>query len=143
MLPFLRNNQKFSAENKKRILLIEDDISIRMLLEIILKKQYQIVSAENGYEALCWLDNGNIPDLILTDLQMPKMDGYQFLKNIKRSGFHKDIPILMLSGDKDEELKEKCLESGADEFYVKPFNPTDLFEKIENLCRSKKRIKYA
>ncbi|MCF8235771.1 MAG: response regulator [Bacteroidales bacterium] len=83
---------------KKKILVIDDELSIRMLLENFLKKDYDVVTKNDGMEALKWMEDGNIPDLVVADIQMPNLDGYEFIKNIRASGYFKDIPLIMLSG---------------------------------------------
>ena len=75
-----------SVKMKKRLLIVDDDLSILKLLAFILSKDYNIVVKNNGIDAFGWLEDGNIPDLIISDLQMPYFDGQSFIKNIKISG---------------------------------------------------------
>ena len=116
---------------EKIILVLEDAISVRKILEVFLGKEYTVVSKENGKEGLDWLQSGNLPDLIISDIQMPIMDGYEFLKEIKASGYFKNIPILMLSGVESSEERIKILKLGAKDYIVKPFNPEELKIKVE------------
>ncbi|MCB0836648.1 MAG: response regulator [Bacteroidetes bacterium] len=118
---------------KKLILIVDDDDNIRMLLEFVLRKYYKIVTREDGLSATSWLMAGNFPDLIIADLEMPRLNGYHFLKNIRESGFFHDIPLVMLSGYESNEIKQKCLQQGADDYWIKPFNPADMLQKIEIL----------
>ncbi len=120
-------------ENKKSILIIEDHDSIRLLLSNLLNKKYQVTTRKDGIEGLVWLGNGNIPDLILLDLMMPRLNGIEFLINLKCSGFYKNIPVLVLSGDESSEIIQKCKDLGIIEYIVKPFNPIKLHEKIARL----------
>lgn len=122
---------------KKNILVIDDEISIRILLENYLKKDYNVVTKNDGMDALKWMEEGNIPDLIVADIQMPNLDGYEFIKNIRASGFFKHIPIIMLSGIESSSEKVKCLKLGADDYIVKPFNPEELSVRIEILLSRK------
>ena len=69
------------------ILIIDDDPNIRMLLEFVLRKHYQIATRADALSALSWMSMGNIPDLIIVDMEMPRLNGYQFLRNIRGSGF--------------------------------------------------------
>jgi DNA-binding response OmpR family regulator len=119
----------------KKILVIDDEIAIRTLLEKFLSNQYEVTAMGNGQEALCWLQAGNIPDLMLVDLEMPSMDGIQFLQQVKSSGFFRDIPVMMLSGVDSSVERVKCLKAGALDFMIKPFNPEELTIKIEILLR--------
>ncbi len=122
---------------KKKILVIDDELSIRMLLENFLKKTYTVVTKNDGMEGLGWLEEGNIPDLIVADIQMPNLDGYEFVKNLRASGYFRHIPIIMLSGIESSSEKIKCLKLGADDYIVKPFNPEELAIRIELLISRK------
>jgi CheY-like chemotaxis protein len=132
--PKLIHNNK--VDKSKTILTIDDDYSIRELLEILLSRKYSVVGKENGFDAMVWMDSGNIPDLIIADFQMPKINGLEFLQKIRKSGFYRDVPIIFLSGIVDEELKSLCFKSGAKDFLRKPFNPNVLISKIESLIES-------
>ncbi len=118
---------------KHKILVIDDEIIIRSLIVRILRKKYEVIEKNDGLEGLYWMQSGNIPDLIVVDLQMPNVNGYEFIKNVRASGFFKDIPLLMLSGVDDSNERVKCLRIGANDFLVKPFNPEELDIKIEIL----------
>ncbi|MBW7846753.1 MAG: response regulator transcription factor [Bacteroidales bacterium] len=118
---------------KKKILVIDDELSIRMLLENFLSKTYEVITKSDGMEGVDWLEKGNMPDLIVADIQMPNMNGYDFIKNIRSSGYFKDIPLIMLSGIESSQEKVKCLKLGANDYMVKPFNPEELSIRIEIL----------
>lgn len=137
-------NKKTLTTSAARILIIDDDASLRMLLEIMLKQHYQVVTVENGYEALFWLENNDIPDLIIADINMPRIDGIKFINHLKKSGYYRNIPVIVLSGHYDVDIKSKCHESGIKDFMVKPFNPSELSNKINSILTSEKaKIKYA
>ena len=91
-----------------KILVIEDHDSIRILLGNFLSKNFNVFTKENGFEALLWLGNGNIPDFIILDLDMPRMGGLEFLKNIRGSGFYRNIPVIVVSGEESLTLKSQC-----------------------------------
>ena len=120
---------------KRTIMIIDDDQSIRMLLEHFLSNEYTIVTQEDGTDALAYMQKGNIPDLIVSDLGMPKMSGFDFITNIRMSTFFKDIPLIVLSGHENSEEKIKSLRLGADDYLVKPFNPEELKLRIESIFR--------
>lgn len=122
---------------KKKILVIDDELSIRILLENFLKKEYDVVTKNDGLDAITWMEEGNMPDLIVADIQMPNLDGYEFIKNVRASGFFKDIPMVMLSGIESSSEKVKCLKLGANDYIVKPFNPEELSIRIELLLSRK------
>jgi len=118
---------------KKQILAVDDDSSIRELLEFLLRNDYNVITKKDGMEAMMWLSEGNIPDLIITDVDMPRLNGYEFFKNVRRSGFYRDIPIMVLSGLENSKLIITCLQQGADDYILKPFNPESLYAKIERV----------
>lgn len=116
---------------KKKILVIDDEITIRTLLVNFLSKKYDVEAKTDGVEAMTWLQDGNMPSLIVCDADMPNMNGYEFIKAVRTSGFFKDIPILMLSSLDTSAERVKYLKGGATDFIVKPFNPEELDVKIE------------
>lgn len=118
---------------KKQLLAVDDDSSIRELLEFLLRSEYDVITKKDGMEAMMWLSEGNIPDLIITDVDMPRLNGYEFFKNVRRSGFYRDIPIMVLSGLENSKLIITCLQQGADDYILKPFNPESLYAKIERV----------
>jgi DNA-binding response OmpR family regulator len=115
---------------KHKLLVIDDEKSIRLLLENFLSQMYDVVCKNDGQEALEWLE-GNLPDLIICDIQMPYLDGYQFLKKLRQRGFTKHTPVLMLSGVESSKERVKCYQLGAQDFLAKPFNPEELVELIK------------
>jgi CheY-like chemotaxis protein len=116
---------------KKRILVIEDHDSIRLLIGSMLSKRYEVVTMKDGLEGMAWLVRGNLPDLILLDMSMPRLSGSEFLKNIRQSGFFKDIPVIVVSGNDGEDDIRNCLKWGIYDYLTKPFNPISLKEKVE------------
>ncbi len=117
----------------KRILIIDDKPSLSRLVVQFLNKSYDLTTREDGLQGLAWLQEGNIPDLILTDLQMPHLDGFEFISRVKESGFFKDIPIVVLSSRDSSNDRIKCLKMGAEDYLVKPFNPEELQVRIERI----------
>jgi DNA-binding response OmpR family regulator len=115
---------------KKTILVVDDELSICLLLENFLSQDYTVVSIHNGEEALGWLE-GNLPDLIISDIQMSKMDGYQFLQKVRERGFTKHTPFIMLSAKSESKERIKCYQLGAQDYLTKPFNPQELEEIVK------------
>jgi len=120
---------------KKKILIIDDELSIRMLLENYLGKTYDIVTKTDGLDGMKYLEDGNIPDLIVADIQMPNLDGYEMLRQVRASGYFGNIPMIMLSGIESSQERVKCLRMGADDYIIKPFNPEELLLRINNLIK--------
>jgi two-component system chemotaxis response regulator CheY len=115
---------------KKTILIVDDDLCILKLLNFILSKDYDIVVKNNGIDAFSWLEDGNIPELIISDLQMPYFDGQSFIKNVRISGLFRDIPIIMLSAAHDLEEQVNNMPFQIDAYMPKPFNPNSLRSAI-------------
>ncbi len=126
-------------EYKKReeVLVIDDQPIMLKLLEQILKDRYEVVALENGKEALEWMYSGNIPDLVVADLNMPEIDGFEYIQRIRESGFFYDVPLIVLSGEESSTERIKCLKLGANDYLIKPFNPEELRLRIDNLIRLK------
>ena len=118
------------------ILVVDDEKIVRLFLEKTLGKKYDLIVKENGSEVLEWLQQGKKPDLIISDLHMPYLDGYDLLKSIKANQDLSSIPVLMLSGMDSSEEKEKCLNLGADDYLTKPLNIVELIQRVENLIPS-------
>ena len=115
---------------KQKILVVDDEQSICLILENFLSVDYDIISKYDGLQGLEWLE-GNLPDLIICDLQMPNLDGYQFLEKVRQRGYTKHTPIIMLSGSETSKERVKCYRLGAQDFLTKPFNPEELEELIK------------
>jgi DNA-binding response OmpR family regulator len=117
------------------ILVIDDQPIMRKLLEEILKDKYEVVALENGREALEWMYSGHIPDCVVADLDMPEIDGFEYIKRLRESGFFTDVPLIVLSGEESSAERIKCLKLGANDYMIKPFNPEELSLRIDNLIR--------
>jgi two-component system chemotaxis response regulator CheY len=118
---------------KRQILIVDDEVSILKLLNFVLSSQYELVIKTSGVEALSWLEEGNSPALILSDLEMPYFDGSSFIYNLKISGFYRDTPVIILSGAKNLEERVSQMPFKLDDYMPKPFNPTQLKEAISNV----------
>jgi DNA-binding response OmpR family regulator len=126
----------------KKILAIDDEKAIRLILETSLKKKYNVTTKNDGEEGYNWMVKEKIiPDLIICDIQMPNLDGYEFLKRVRNSGFFGDIPIIMLSGEEQSKERVKCYQLKAQDYLTKPFNPVELIELIEKNLDSKIRVR--
>lgn len=118
------------------ILIIEDDILLLKTLEFKLKKEaYEIITAKNGVEGMDIIKT-NMPDLIVTDIMMPFVNGLELI-GFLRNDLKSNIPVIVLSSAKHQQVVNDALELGADDFLAKPFNPEILLNKIQTL-----KIKY-
>jgi len=121
---------------KKRVLLVDDKGEFRRLVQIFLSKNYMVKTAENGLQAISLLQNGYLPDVIVSDLMMPEVDGKVLVEQIKSSGMFQHIPVLILSSIDKSEKKIELIKSGAGDYLVKPFNPMELEVRIESLLKT-------
>ncbi len=122
---------------KKKILAIDDEKSIRFIIENTFNKDFEVTTMSNGMDALFYLQSGNLPDVIICDVEMPVLNGFEFIRRIRESGFFEDIPLIMLSGKEESADKIKCFEMGADDYVLKPFNPKELIVRIKRRMESK------
>ncbi len=126
----------------KKILAIDDEMSIRLILETILKGKYDVTTKNDGEEGYTWMVTKRIlPDLIICDIQMPNLTGYGFLERIRNSGFFSDIPVIMLSGEEQSKERVKCYQLKAQDYLTKPFNPVELIEMIEKNLNPKIKLR--
>ena len=128
---------------KANILIIEDHDAVRLLLGLTFKKQFQVVTKRDGLEGLAWLAAGNFPDLIILDMQMPRLNGIGFLRQLRSSGMFNQIPVLLVSGNNDANENAELFDLGILDFIPKPFNPTLLYEKVKMIVSNNKIKSYA
>jgi DNA-binding response OmpR family regulator len=129
------NTMGFSNSGQTKILIIEDDNYMQLIMKRFLGKSYEIEICPSALEALTFLQNGNIPDLVISDLNTPNLSGLDFVEQINSSDFFKSIPVIIVSGEDSSEVRIRCLNRGADDFIVKPFNPAELEARIRAILR--------
>jgi CheY-like chemotaxis protein len=118
-----------------KVLVVEDDLPNRFILQAILQKEgYEVIHAENGQEAV-ELFQRDRPDLVLMDIKMPVMDGYEATKRIKAMSGDVFVPVIFLTATSEKDGLVKCVESGGDDFLTKPYNPVLLQARIDALMR--------
>ncbi len=117
-----------------KILVVDDDPNVQRLLQYTLKQEgYEVLSAVDGAEGFrLWASE--LPDLILLDVMLPKLDGYQVAQKIRaEEGEGSHIPIIMLTAEREVEQKVRGLRAGADDYLIKPFHPAELLARIKSL----------
>lgn len=124
-----------------RVLVVEDDLNIQLIIKHSLDKNFSVMSYINGMEAMSFLREGALPDIIITDLNTPEMGGLELIEQLRTSGYFTAIPVLVLSGDENTETRIRCLDSGADDYLVKPFNPRELEARLKAILRRTGKIR--
>ncbi len=119
---------------REKILTVDDDPDILDVLALTLSENYDVISAANGKEGLEMVRLKN-PDLIITDYNMPSMNGPEFVKIIRKDILFRHIPIIMLTGKGEVRDMVEGIESGADDYLVKPFEPDTLLARIKMILR--------
>ncbi len=118
--------------NHVRVLVVDDDANIRELISIFLSGEgYTVIEAENGEEALTLLEENNI-QIVVVDVMMPEVDGYELTKEVKK---YYDIPILMVTAKGESQDKLKGFDLGVDDYVVKPFDPLEIVARVKALLR--------
>jgi pilus assembly protein CpaE len=117
-----------------KILVVDDDPNVQRLLQYTLKQEgYDVVTASDGAEGFRMWD-AEAPDLILLDVMLPKLDGYQVAAKIRADeGPSTHVPIIMLTAEREVEQKVRGLRAGADDYLIKPFHPAELMARIKSL----------
>lgn len=126
---------------KKTILVVDDSAPMRFLLEAMLGHRYKVFAATDGLVATMWLSNGNVPDLIITDVQMPNIDGWQLAKNLSANSLYSDIPVIVLTG---MEINENVPQyPNVARVLNKPFDPIKLMEIVDEQLDVRPRVSIA
>jgi len=118
----------------KTVLVVDDSVSMRQMVTFTLTGAgYEVVEAGDGKEAVDKLNGGAKPNLVITDLNMPNMDGISLIKAIRGMGAHKFTPILMLTTESSDDKKKEGQSAGATGWVVKPFNPEQMLATIKKV----------
>ena len=124
--------------SKRRILIVDDEpLNVKLLAALLSGENYETILAFSGEEALGKI-NAESPDLILLDIMMPNMDGYEVTKRLKNNPNSRDIPVILVTALDGADNKIKGLEAGADEFLNKPVSTPELLARVKSLLRLKK-----
>lgn len=118
---------------KKKILVLDDKETIAKVISIYLSSEYDFIWLPDALKGIQWLLDGNIPDLIISDIRMPEMRGDEFLLYVKNNQLFKHIPVIMLSSEDSTSERIRLLQEGAIDYIVKPFNPLELKIRIQKI----------
>lgn len=122
------------------VLVVEDNADVRTYIASILSSSYQVLLATNGIEGV-ESARKHVPDLIISDLMMPEMDGLALCEEIKNDEKTSHIPVVLLTAKADQESKVGGLETGADDYLVKPFNEQELRVRVKNLIDQRTKLR--
>ncbi len=130
-------------KNKYKIIAIDDEPSVLLIIQHYFKERFEVNVFSKPAEAIAAMHNGDLPDIIICDLNMPVISGGEFVEMIRSSGFFSSIPLIVLSATESSEKKIDILNLGADDFMVKPFNPKELEARINSILRRTGKLSLA
>ena len=126
-------------EDAYKLLIVEDNLELLMLMQQLLKNTYRVYIARNGKEALKVINEKEL-DLIISDVMMPEMDGLELTRTVKADPNYNHLPIMLLTAKTQDEDEQQALQIGADEYLRKPFRLADLKLRIDNIIENRKRM---
>jgi len=123
--------------NKKTVLIVEDDDTISYLLDFLLSREgLTVVAATDGQKAHNLIEEIDPPSLVLLDVMLPFIDGFELIKHIRSLSNWKEVPVIMLSSKSHEKDIILALNSGANDYVVKPFQPQELLARINRFIQT-------
>ena len=129
------NTRQKDSSRRLTILAVDDSPTVRKLVSVTLERYgHRVVEASDGYAALASLETDGLPDLVLLDIMMPGMDGYQVCRMLRQNAEMANRPIVMLSGKDGFFSKIRGRMAGSTDFVTKPFKPEALVELVERYC---------
>lgn len=129
-------------EGKDKLLIVDDEEINRSLLRGYLDKDYEIIEAEDGYEAMERIQEYGLElSVILLDIIMPKLDGFGVLKFLNEYAYISEIPVILITADKRTGREEMAFDLGVSDFITKPFNPSVVVKRVRNIDDLFKRTK--
>jgi len=134
------DNNKANDDKLPLVMIVEDNHDLRLYIKSILAETYSVIEADNGKEGL---ENARkyLPDLVISDVMMPEMNGYTLCKELKTHELTSHIPVILLTAKASRENKIEGLETGADDFITKPFDQQELLVRIENIITQREILK--
>ena len=121
------------------VLIVEDNIELLRLMKRLLQPRYHVITANDGHEALQLIQTNKV-DIVVSDVMMPEMDGYELTDHIKHNEIYSHLPVILLTAKTTEDDQQKALLTGADGYITKPFKIRDLQLRIDNLIANRQRI---
>lgn len=124
--------------DKKSIVAVDDSMVILRMLEKLLSEEYDFHPFSKGLRALKYLKDEGKPDLIILDIEMPQLDGYEMLEMIRQRDELKEVPVLFLTSNNDKTYVVKAVENGANSYVVKPIDEEVFLDKVHKLLKENK-----
>jgi len=137
--PFVIKAQEATGESRSKLLIVEDNPDVIAYLTDCLEDQYFLLIARDGQEGID-VALSEVPDLIVSDVMMPKKDGFELCRTLKTDHRTSHIPIVLLTAKADEDSRLTGLEQGADAYLVKPFSKKELFVQLKNLLLIRREL---
>jgi DNA-binding response OmpR family regulator len=138
----LSQNPEASLRSARRVLVVEDNEHTAYMLEFLLHRAgYEVMVAPNGRDAQEIMRNVPPVDVIVLDLMLPYVSGYQIILDAREDADWRDVPILVLSGKVLEMDVTRALDQGADDYVTKPFRPQELLARIRRLIATRERLR--
>lgn len=134
-----QQEEQYSDEKRPIVLVAEDNLDVAEYIRALLQKQYEVHTVSDGYEALLLAEDMN-PDLIITDIMMPEMDGYELCSQIRTSDLLCHIPIIVVTARSEDSDRIRGIEEGADAYLQKPFNPAELLARVNKLIEQRRKL---
>lgn len=134
------NTETMRADDDSyKLLIVEDNVELLMLMQQLFSRDYRVLTATNGEEALRVIGSNEL-DLVISDVMMPIMDGYELTRRLKNDPNTRHLPVILLTAKTQEEDREEALTIGADDYVTKPFKLHDLELRINNIIENRKRL---
>lgn len=122
-----------STSGQKSILVIDDTEAIRSLITSLFESEYHVITKNDGHEALIYLAEGHVPDLILLDMEMPNMNGRVFLRRVRYGdSTHNKIPIIFITSNNNDAMIKSMMKLNIDDYIIKPFKQDELIKKVHS-----------
>ncbi|MFY7828467.1 MAG: response regulator transcription factor [Flectobacillus sp.] len=128
--------------SKKKLLVVDQSDSTKVILDHFLGTEFDIIQKSNGYEAIDYLNSGADIDFLITELNLPLLNGKELIKKLRQSHLFSTLPILMFTASSESKDRIECMNLGADNFIEKPFNPFEVQARINAVLRLCKRTNY-
>lgn len=127
---------------KKKLLVVDQSDSTKIILDHFIGKEFDIIQKSNGYEAIDFLNSGVDIDFLITELNLPLLNGKELIRKLRQSHLFSNLPILLLTASSESKDRIECMNLGADNYIEKPFNPFEIQARINAVLRLCQRTNY-